>query len=102
MNIFATIALPLSLSAAALAPQAATANDAVQLTAATANAADFKGKMLFGPSGERLAAVYKIGADGSAQIILNGKMVVVPASSLSAADGKLSTSLSKRDLSTAH
>lgn len=97
MNFFA----PLLLAAAALAPQAAAANDAVQLTAAPANANDFKGKMLFGPKGERLAAVYKVGVDGSAQIILNGKLVVVPASSLVAADGKLSTSLSKRDLATA-
>ena len=71
------------------------------MRAATA-AADYKGKMLYTASGDRLAAIYRVAADGNAQIILNGKMVNVPASSLTAADGKLTTSLSKKDLLTAH
>jgi hypothetical protein len=58
--------------------------------------------MLYTASGDRLAAIYRVAADGNAQIILNGKMVNVPASSLTAADGKLTTSLSKKDLLTAH
>jgi len=57
--------------------------------------------MLYGPKGERLAAVYRVGQDGSAQIILNGKMVNVPVATLTASDGKLSTSLAKRELLTA-
>lgn len=102
MPRFAKFALPV-LFVVALAPQAALADETVQLSAATAvSAADFKGKMLYTATGDRLAAVYRVAADGAAQIILNGKMVVVPAASLSAADGKLVTSLSKRDLLTAH
>lgn len=100
MTRFAKIALSLSLAAAAL-PQVAAAGEAVQISAATA-AADYKGKMLYTAGGDRLAAIYRVAADGNAQIILNGKMVNVPASSLSAADGKLTTSLSKKDLLTAH
>ena len=100
MTRFAKIALSLSLAAAAL-PQVAAAGEAVQISAATA-AADYKGKMLYTASGDRLAAIYRVAADGNAQIILNGKMVNVPASSLTAADGKLTTSLSTKDLLTAH
>lgn len=101
MTRFAKFLLPLSLLGVAALPQIAAANEAVQLSAggsAAVNAADFKGKMLYGPAGERLAAVYRIGQDGAAQIILNGKMVSVPAATLNAADGKLSTSKTKRDL----
>lgn len=99
MTRFAKIALTLSFAAAVL-PQVAAADEAVQLSSAT-SATDFKGKMLYTASGDRLAAVYRVAADGNAQIILNGKMVNVPASSLTAADGKLTTSLSKKDLLTA-
>lgn len=102
MSAFANIVLTVSL-AVATAPQVAAADDAVQLSSAAAvSATDYKGKMLYTASGDRLAAVYRVAADGAAQIILNGKMVVVPAASLAAADGKLVTSLSKRDLLTAH
>lgn len=97
---FAKLALPLSLAIVAIAPHAAAADEAVQLSSAT-SAADFKGKMLYTATGDRLAAVYRVGTDGTAQIILNGKMVNVPASSLTATDGKLTTSLSKKDLLTA-
>lgn len=102
MAPFAKITLPLSLALAAIAPHAAAADEAVQLSSAATSAADFKGKMLYTSTGDRLAAVYRVGQDGTAQIILNGKMVNVPAASLAAADGKLTTSLSKKDLLTAH
>ncbi|RJF91204.1 hypothetical protein [Sphingomonas cavernae] len=96
MKAFLKITLPLSLAVAAAFPQVALADDAEQSTPSL-NVAEFQGKMLYGPKGERLAAVYRVQGD-SAQIILNGKMVSVPAASLSAANGKLSTSLTKRDL----
>jgi hypothetical protein len=57
-----------------------------------------KGKMLIASNGTRLGAVYRVGNDGSAQVIIDGKMVTVPASTLSAADGKLTTSLSKNEV----
>jgi hypothetical protein len=54
-----------------------------------------KGQMLIASNGARLGSVYRVGADGAAQIIIDGKMVAVPASTLSVADGKLTTSLTK-------
>jgi hypothetical protein len=61
-----------------------------------------RGKMLYSSTGTRLGAVYRVGADGSAQLILDGKMVTVPANTLSVVDGKLTTSLSKKDASKLH
>ena len=60
-----------------------------------------KGKMLVDAEGQRLGAVYRVGDDGSAQLILDGKMVTVPAATLSNNDGKLTTSLTKREVLTA-
>lgn len=56
------------------------------------------GKMLLTASGARLGAVYRVTDDGSAQLIVDGKMVTVPAATLSVVDGKLTTSLSKSDI----
>jgi hypothetical protein len=64
---------------------------AVQVTA---------GKMLYS-GGNRLAAIYRISNDGSPQVILDGKLVTIPASTLSDVGGKVTTSLSKKDLSKA-
>jgi hypothetical protein len=57
-----------------------------------------KGKMLYSADGKRLGSVYRVGDDGSAQLILDGKMRTVPAETLSVVDGKLTTSLSKKDV----
>lgn len=65
--------------------------------AATAVVAE-KGKMLVTSTGTRLGTVYRVGPDGAAQIIIDGKLVSVPASSLSNVDGKLTTSLSKSEV----
>lgn len=56
------------------------------------------GKMLFSTGGKKLATVYKIAVSGAPQVLLDGKLVTVPASSLTEVDGKVVTSLSKRDL----
>lgn len=101
MNTFVKITLPFTLAVAAMLPQVAAADDAVQMSSAV-NATEFKGKMLYGPTGERLAAVYRVTPDGAAHIILNGQLVGIPASTLTAVDGKLSTSLTKRDILTSH
>ena len=55
-------------------------------------------EQLVDATGGRLAPVYRVGADGSASIILDGRMVTIPGSTLSVADGKLKTSLSKREV----
>ena len=57
-----------------------------------------EGKMLVGANGTRLGAVYRVTDDGSAQLIVDGKMVTVPASTLSVVDGKLTTTLSKSEV----
>ena len=82
--------------ACALVTFAATAQNASS-GAATGAVAE-KGKMLVTSSGTRLGNVYRVGPDGSAQIIIDGKMVSVPASTLSNVGGKLTTSLSKSEV----
>jgi hypothetical protein len=69
-------------------------------SAATAVAA--KGKMLISSNGARLGAVYRVDPDGAAQIIIDGKLVHVPASTLSNVDGKLTTSLTKSQVLALH
>jgi hypothetical protein len=54
-----------------------------------------QGTMLYSEDGHRLGAVYKVGEDGAAKVILDGKLVTIPASSLSEAGGKLTTTLTK-------
>jgi hypothetical protein len=72
--------------------------------AAAADAAGpaVKGSMLIAANGARLAPVYRVGPDGSAQIILEGKMVTIPASTISMAGGKLTTSLTKSEVLALH
>lgn len=53
-----------------------------------------KGKMLVAADGARLAPIYRVAGEGP-QIILDGRMVTVPANTVAMVDGKLTTSLSK-------
>jgi hypothetical protein len=57
-----------------------------------------KGQTLVASNGSRLGQVYRVGADGAVQMIISGKLVTVPASTLSSVDGKLTTSLSKSEV----
>jgi hypothetical protein len=57
-----------------------------------------KGKVLVAADGARLGTVYRVGPDGAVQMILDGKMITVPASTLSSVDGRLVTSLSKNQV----
>jgi hypothetical protein len=68
------------------------------LSAMAQDAVAQEGKMLVASNGARLGAVYRVTGDGSAQLIVDGKMVTVPASTLSVVDGKLTTSLSKSEV----
>ena len=69
---------------------------------ATAQASPAKGNMLIAADGSRLAPVYRLGPDGSPQIILDGKLVTVPAATLSMTSGRLTTSLTKREVLSLH
>jgi hypothetical protein len=85
----------------ALATVTATAQNASG-GAGTAAAVAEKGKMLVASNGARLGTVYRVGPDGSAQIILDGKLVTVPAATLTSVDGKLTTNLSKSEVLALH
>jgi hypothetical protein len=63
--------------------------------AAVAEPVAAKGKMLVSSDGGRLGVVNRLSSDGGAQVILDGRLITVPASTLSLVDGKLTTSLSK-------
>ncbi|TXC70262.1 hypothetical protein FSB78_04365 [Sphingomonas ginsenosidivorax] len=95
MNKFALI-----LAAVALTPATATfATEAVE----TANVATpVVGKMLYSTGGKKLAPVYKLDASGAPQILLEGRMITVPSSTLSAVDGRVETSLTKKVLMTSN
>jgi hypothetical protein len=56
------------------------------------------GKALIAANGAHLGEVYRVGADGSPQIILDGRLVTIPATTLSNIDGKLTTSLTKSEV----
>jgi hypothetical protein len=58
------------------------------------------GKLLYDIDGKKLAPIYKLDANGVPQILLEGKVVTVPMSTLTEVDGKFTTKLTKRDLMT--
>ena len=107
MNKFAPLALAATAATLALIPAVVFAAEAtpqarVAVEAAGAPAvAVTAGKMLYGPNGRRVASIYAVRADGTAQVILNGRLVSVPVSSLSEVDGKVTTSLTKAELARA-
>jgi hypothetical protein len=100
MSKFAPFA---ALAAVAIlaAPVAAFAESSQSVRAATDAAATVDvnaGKMLYAGNGQRIAAIYRVTAEGNPQVILNGKLITVPASTLSDVNGKVTTSLTKKEL----
>lgn len=71
---------------------------AAQVGSGTSSVAVGTGKQLFDSTGRKVGAIYRVTADGNPQVILNGKLVTIPASTLSNVNGKITTSLSKADL----
>ena len=57
-----------------------------------------KGQIVVAADGARLGTVYRVAPDGGVQMIFGGKMITVPASTLSSVDGRLVTSLSKNQV----
>ena len=82
----------------AFAAVTAAAQDQSSSGAATSAVMGSKGKMLVAANGARLGPVYRVSTDGSAQIFIDGKLVSIPAATLSTANGKLTTSLSKSEV----
>ena len=79
-------------TAAIAAPEAPAANNTPNTSIAA------PGKALIAANGAHLGEVYRISPDGSPQIILEGRLVTVPATTLSNVDGKLTTSLTKSEV----
>jgi hypothetical protein len=102
MNKFVPLALLATVAALALVPSAVFAAKAQQVQAPAAassvSVSVTTGKMLYGADGHRIASVYHASANGDAQLILDGRLVTVPASTLTEVNGKLTTSLSKTEI----
>lgn len=71
---------------------------AMSTAGAHAQAAAQKGKMLYGADGGRLGSIYRVTQDGSAQIIIDGKLVTIPGSTIKVDGDKIATSLSKNEV----
>ena len=100
--VYAISVAAMTLTALFAAPNSAVAGEATVSATSVGAAPSVKvGQMLYAAGGKRLAPVYKVRADGSPQVILDGKLVTISAATLASADGKLTTSLSKAEL-TAH
>lgn len=100
MNKFAPIALAATAAAFSVFPATAFAAEtqSVHAVAESAGVEVNAGKMLYGPDGNRIAKVYRVSREGDPQLIIDGKMLTVPASTLSQVDGKVATSLTKREI----
>ena len=57
-----------------------------------------KGQLLTGADRSRLGSVVRVEGDGSVGIIFDAHLVTIPSSTLSLAGGKLTTTLSKREV----
>ena len=79
-------------------PSSSTSSEAAVPVAVSAA----KGSMLVAANGARLGAVYRLSADGSPQIILDGRMVTIPVKTLSMDGGRLTTSLTKSEVLALH
>jgi hypothetical protein len=83
------IVLGAALLSAGLAPAAALADDAAASTTVEIK----RGDMLYTADGKRVGNVYRVTTNGDVQLIYRSKMITVAASTLSQAEGKLTTSL---------
>jgi hypothetical protein len=68
-------------------------------SAAFADAA-IKGKILYAAGGAKLTVVLRTTADGSAQIIHEGRVLTIPASTIKVTGDRQETSLTKSELNT--
>jgi hypothetical protein len=101
MNKFAPLAFVATLSIFSLAPAALHAETSQSVRAASQAAAPVNvlaGRTLFGGNGNRIAAVYRVDSQGRVQVILDGKLITVPGSTLSEVNGKFTTSMTKQEL----
>ncbi len=103
MNKFVPFALLATVATIAVIPSAVFAAEATQQVTAVADATAAAptvaaGKMLYGPDAKRIASIYRVNANGDAQVILEGRLLTVPAATLSNATGKVATNLTKAQI----
>lgn len=60
------------------------------------------GKMIYTADKHQLGAIYDVKKDGSAEVIVDTQIVTVPAASVESKDGKLWTSLTRKEALRAH
>ncbi|PLK26165.1 hypothetical protein [Novosphingobium sp. TH158] len=92
MKKFLPLALVATLVSFTVLPVAVNAEDAAAPAGAIA------GKSIYAANGSRIATIYRVTETGLVQVILEGRLVTVPNSSLSEVDGKLVTKLTKVEL----
>ena len=68
------------------------------VASAAADSIATKGQMLYDSKEVRVATVHKVNDDGSVSIIMDGKVITVPANSLSIVDGHLTTNMTKNQV----
>ena len=101
LALLATVATLATLAVIPQAVVAAEANQQVREPAGSVAAPAVNvtaGKMLYGPDGHRIASIYRVAANGDAQIILDGRLLTIPAATLSTSTGKVATSLTKTEI----
>lgn len=106
MNKFVPFALLATVATFTVAPAAVHAADsdpsvAIAASAQTAKVDVRAGRMIYGANGQRIASAYRVTDNGTVQVILNAKLVSIPAETLSEVNGKITTSLTKAELSRA-
>lgn len=90
-----------SYVAAVAASIAFAAFSTVTATPAQAQAPSVEvGRAIYSADGKKLGAVYKVAKDGAPQVIISGKLVTVPASSVSLSGERIVTTLSRKDIMT--
>ena len=56
------------------------------------------GKAIYSADGKKLGSVYKVAKDGAPQVIISGKLITVPASSVSLSGERIVTTLTRKDV----
>ncbi len=82
-----------------IASTPAFANEEAPATTAEAAPLNLKvGEFVAGADGKRIGRIYQVSKEGNAEIINGIRMLVVPAATMSRVDGKVVSTLSRRDL----
>ena len=106
MKKFAPIALAATTALLAGVPSAVLAAETTQPVQAAAKEVAVpvevsRGAMLYSAEGNRVGKVYRVNADGDPQLIMSGRLITVPASTLSVVDGKVTTTMTNREVRSA-